>query len=418
MAAPDGPGYAHKGVTSPFTFADDVGPILREHCGRCHTSGGIAPMSLWTHGETVPWADSMRFELVAGHMPPWGIDSTASRFKNVKALTARELNVLLTWASGGTPAGTAATAEPGIVSRRWPLGEPDLVLRPASDFVMPADVQERVEEFTLDPGMTETRWLRAVDVLPGDPSVVRRATVSIAPDRRTSTTADTLLALWVPGDDPVPADRSALILTATERLVLRVHYRKTWQRERDVVRDRSAVGLYFAPASGGSEIHAAVLEPPRTAGRQTADGRADGRTQAASKLPEGVVRVDQPVWPWQSTTSDLIESTEDAIAFSRTLGAFVWANAIYADPGLSGASIAVEAIRPNGSRETLIAFRPQADWTRRYWFRDPIGLAEGTRIVVRATRDDQAALQPPGAIKRPPADLSAVRLTLNVVRVN
>jgi hypothetical protein len=412
MAAPSGPGYAHKGVTSPFTFAADVGPILREHCGRCHTSGGIAPMSLWTHEETVPWADSMRFELVAGHMPPWGIDSTASRFKNVKALTARELNVLLTWASGGTPAGTAATAEPGIASRAWPLGEPDLVLRPSNDFVMPADVQERVEEFTLDPGMTGTRWLRAVDVLPGDPTVVRRAAVSIVTDPRTATTADRLLALWVPGDDPVPTDGSAFLLPAGARLVLQVHYRKTWQRERDVVRDRSAVGLYFAPPSGGAEIHAAILELPRAAGRSSVNSGAD----AAPK--EQVIRSFDAEWPWLSSTAELIESSADTIAFGRTLGSAVQATAIHADPSLNGATVTVAAIQPNGSRTTLIEFRPQADWTRRYWFRDPIGLAPGTRIVVRATRDDQSALQPPGAIKRPPADLSAVRLTLNVVRAN
>ena len=36
---------AHKGVTSKYTYNDDVYPILRDKCGRCHTDGGPAPMS-------------------------------------------------------------------------------------------------------------------------------------------------------------------------------------------------------------------------------------------------------------------------------------------------------------------------------------------------------------------------------------
>ena len=64
------PGSAHKPITSPYTYNDDIFPILRDKCGRCHVSGGVAPMSLMTHAETVPWGESIRTELLAGHMPP------------------------------------------------------------------------------------------------------------------------------------------------------------------------------------------------------------------------------------------------------------------------------------------------------------------------------------------------------------
>ena len=36
---------AHKGITSRYTYNDDVYPILRDKCGRCHTDGGPAPRS-------------------------------------------------------------------------------------------------------------------------------------------------------------------------------------------------------------------------------------------------------------------------------------------------------------------------------------------------------------------------------------
>src|SRR5689334_1546093 len=50
---------AHKPVTSPFTYTADVLPIVRARCGSCHAPGGVAPMSLLTHADAVPWSESM-----------------------------------------------------------------------------------------------------------------------------------------------------------------------------------------------------------------------------------------------------------------------------------------------------------------------------------------------------------------------
>src|SRR5688572_30970431 len=70
-------GEAHKPITSPFTFNDDVLPIVQAKCGACHVAGGVAPMSLLTHGDTVPWGESIRAELMAGHMPPRSEEHTS-----------------------------------------------------------------------------------------------------------------------------------------------------------------------------------------------------------------------------------------------------------------------------------------------------------------------------------------------------
>src|SRR5215510_16504674 len=88
-------GEAHKPITSPYTYNEDVFPILRDRCGRCHVTGGVAPMSLMTYKDAFPWGESIRTELVAGHMPPGGVDDAIGKFRNVTTLTARELNVLL-----------------------------------------------------------------------------------------------------------------------------------------------------------------------------------------------------------------------------------------------------------------------------------------------------------------------------------
>jgi len=355
---------AHKPITSPYTFTEDVLPIVREKCGACHTAGGVAPMSLLTHADAVPWGESIRAELMAGHMPPWPVDGPSSRFRNVRGLTARELNVLLTWASGGTPPGDpghagAAAASPEEKQQRWPLGAPDAVLSMPSSVTLPATEQERVEEIRLRTSFDRARLLRAVDLLPGTPAIVRSATVSVRAAAGPANAQDTL-ALWVPGDPPVPlAAGAGFLLPAGADLIVRIRYLKTWQYEHQEMSDRSRVGLYFAD------------EPAETV-------RALG-------VRMGTTVIGEPV---------------------RAL-------AVYPDPALAFAQVRAVATRPDGSREELIAFRPRPGWARRYWFAEPVALPRGTRIEVTGTPDD--ALLPPGAPPQPPADLSAIRLTLDVV---
>jgi hypothetical protein len=359
---------AHKPITSPFTFSDDVLPIVKARCASCHAPGGVAPMSLLTHADAVPWGESIRVELMAGHMPPWGVDVSAGRFRNVQHFSAREMNVLLTWASGGTPPGQTSQEPAAAVQPQWALGTPDLTI-PLHTTQIGSDTPEHVEEFLVP---VPDRPLRAVDLLPGTPAIVRRATISIragAPEPRApGLPPERLLALWLPGDHPVALD-AGLAFEAGAQLAVRIHYRKTWQHERQAMTDRSMIGLYFADA-GAADVH--VL-------------RALG--QANGNAPE---------------------------TFTATVGDDVRALAVYADPELSGVSLTAVALRPDGSREELIAFRPRAEWARRYWFREPISLPRGTRIQVTARVDD--ALLPPAAARPPQTARAPFSIALNVVR--
>ena len=107
-------------------------------------------MSLMTYDDTVPWGESIRVELLAGHMPPWGVDAAPTRFRNAQTLTAREMNVLLTWATGGTPFGTPDKTPPPVsYERRWPLGTPDLELSLPNEFILAGNKQEDTAEFVI-----------------------------------------------------------------------------------------------------------------------------------------------------------------------------------------------------------------------------------------------------------------------------
>ena len=87
---------AHKAVTSKYTYNDDVFPILRDRCGRCHVPGGVAPMSLMTYDDAFPWGESIRAELIAAHMPPWNADGGFGELKHAHALSPSELDIILT----------------------------------------------------------------------------------------------------------------------------------------------------------------------------------------------------------------------------------------------------------------------------------------------------------------------------------
>src|SRR5579863_10290940 len=98
--------YAHRPITSKFGYNDDIFPIFRDRCGRCHVDGGPAPMSLLTYQDAVPWAESIREELTTEQMPPWYVDPAGPAIRGGDPISAREIDMIITWASGGKPQGT------------------------------------------------------------------------------------------------------------------------------------------------------------------------------------------------------------------------------------------------------------------------------------------------------------------------
>jgi hypothetical protein len=114
-----------------------VFPILRDKCARCHVAGGVAPMSLMTYDEAFPWAESIRAELVANHMPPWNAEEGFGAFKAAHTLSPRELDIILTWATGGNPRGQLDQKLPPIALKNdWTMGAPDLALPLPSEFTV------------------------------------------------------------------------------------------------------------------------------------------------------------------------------------------------------------------------------------------------------------------------------------------
>ena len=378
-----GRGEAHKAITSPYTYNDDVFPIVRDHCTPCHTAGGVAPMSLMTYDDAAPWGESIRAELIADHMPPWNAQEGFGALKHPSPLTPHQIDVLLTWATGGNPRGALGQTLPAVpLENDWPLGRPDLALPLPARFTLAADRMDDTLEVTLATGAHEARWVRAADLLPGTPSIVRSALIYVkgGSDLAGEPAPERVLARWVPGRRVESTDGgSAIRLPAGAELGVRVHYRKTWQFEGKPVSDRSTVGVYFARSSQAQEL----LTVPLASGALPAPGAKD-RT----------------------------------LTFSRTLESDVRALAIATDEVPPNISLQVEAVLPSGMRTPLIRLNTRVDWDRRYWFAEPIALPKGTKIEVVANFEDpdlMSAVFGPSSPTKATGLPSMLRLALSIV---
>jgi hypothetical protein len=93
-------------------YYGDVQPILQQHCVRCHTEGGVAPMSLEDPASTVLLAETIRGKIDSGLMPPPAPDPSCAPYKDSDkwTLSEAEKQVIRDWADGGAELGDPADA--------------------------------------------------------------------------------------------------------------------------------------------------------------------------------------------------------------------------------------------------------------------------------------------------------------------
>ena len=295
--------------------------------------------------------------------------------------------MILTWATGGNPRGALDRKLPEVTLKNdWTLGPPDLALTLPAEFTLPADKMEDTQEFTLPTGTTEPKWVRAVDLLPGTPAIVRSATIVVkdtpTPAGAAGPVPERVLAHWLPGGEREAIDNgTAFRLPAGAQLVARIHYKKTWQLEGKSIADRSAIGVYFSREKDARELLALPIEssptPPAGAATQT-------------------------------------------VSFGRTLNEDMQVLALSPDAVPPNITLQVEAVRPDGSRTPMIRLNTRADWDRRYWFEKPLALARGSTIEVTVNFEDpdilSAAFAVPSAAPTPRPE--PVKLSLSVLPAN
>ncbi|PYU34258.1 MAG: hypothetical protein DMG31_06635 [Acidobacteria bacterium] len=335
---------AHTPVTSKYDYNRDVFPVLRDHCAGCHVLGGPAPMSLMTYSAAMPWAQSIRDELTAGRMPPWPVDPTSPPVQGGYPISSRDIDVIVVWASGGTPEGNPDAKVPDVAFHaQWKLGPPDLKIQMDAEHTVAANAIEEVSNLSLPANVTETKWIRAADLMPGAASIVRDAVISIE--------NGPVLALWEPGGQTIAVPSGAAFrLTPGSKIHLQIHYKKHFDQEQNAVSDRSTIGLYFAdPPPSGRELQSFAIDPPKAAGGSSGSSISGGSFGGTLPGPARIVAL-----------RPMLDRAYE--------------------------SLNIDATTPSGATVPLLRLHgPRPQWFQRYWLQQPVELASGTKITVRLT---------------------------------
>ena len=261
------PASAAAQTAAAPTFTKDVAPIFQNKCEACHRPESIAPMSLVTFEESRPWARSIKNRVTARQMPPWHIDKTIGiqDFKNDRSLTDKEVDTITRWVDAGSPKGDPKDMPAPVpwpseqgwnLAKQFGQAEPDLVIK-SMPWTQKAGANDAWWKPVVETGLTEARWVRAIEIRPG--SVKGRKITHHAIARLQQKETDDLAAN--PNDangNPLPGTfmewavgkqgeimrpGSGKLMLPGSKIVWDIHYSNGGED----VTDQVELGIYFYP---------------------------------------------------------------------------------------------------------------------------------------------------------------------------
>ncbi len=332
-----------------ITFHKNIEPILQKHCQECHRPGEAGPMPLLNYSQTRPWAKAIRSAVLSGKMPPWHADPHVGKFTNDVSLSAREKEMLIAWIDAGSQEGNVADAPAARkFTDGWRISKPDVVFEMPEEFAVPANGTIDYQYFPVPTNFTEDKWIEAVEVRPGDRSVVHHAiVVTGSPNDYFS---QDYLAGYAPGMVPQTwKPGQARLVKAGSSLIFQMHYTANGK----AAKDRTKIGIVFAKKPATEQIVAMQAAAHRLA---IPAGDANYRVAAAAVIDEPCTLVG-----------------------------------LRAHMHLRGKAFAFRAVYPNGTTEMLLDIpKYHFGWQPYYYLETPKALPKGTRIEAVGVFDNSA----------------------------
>ncbi|HKU28057.1 MAG TPA: tetratricopeptide repeat protein [Candidatus Sulfotelmatobacter sp.] len=357
--------------STTVTFNRDIAPIIFRSCSSCHRPGEAAPFSLLTYSDVKKHARQIADVARARLMPPWLPEPQDLRFADELRLTDAEIDRIASWVEQGAVEGDPSDLQPPPkFVEGWSLGTPDLVLKADKPFILPPQGTDTYWNFIFRIPIQETKWVKAVEIRPGDKRYVHHANIlldrSEASRKRESQPGagfagmeiriesqvfdpDSHLLFWKPGTVPyVEPDGMALRLDKGTDLILNTHLQPSGKPE--VI--QPSIGLYFT-------------------------------SKPATKVPmllqlENDIKLDIP--PGQK---DFLVTDDFRLPVDVEL------MAIYPHAHYLGKDIQAIASLPDGTKRMLIHI-PQwnLNWQAVYRYKEPVLLPKGTTVSLRYTYDN------------------------------
>jgi hypothetical protein len=334
-----------------ISYQGTIAPLLLEKCVTCHRDGGIAPWQMNSYETVRGFAPMIREVVRTKRMPPWHADPHYGSFSNDRSLSNQEARQLVHWIEAGAPRGngTDPLKYPTKQRPEWQLGDPDVVLElPA--FTVPATGTLPYENVTADNPLDHDAWVRAVDFLPGNRTVVHHITATIGGEGIDPFEGDGALGDYVPGAAPIEAPAgSGTWLPKGSIIFFEVHYTTTGKQTIDTTR----VGLYL------------LKEPPQYRYREATF------TNTSINIP--------------------VHTNYHEENASRTFKRDVLIYSLRAHAHLRGRAARFEAIYPDGRHEILLNV-PAYDfnWQSTYLLATPQVLPAGTKVTYYTAFDNSA----------------------------
>jgi hypothetical protein len=312
-------------------------------------------------------------------MPPWHADAPAGTFENERRLTEAEKSILVRWADGGAPEGDPKEL-PTVpqFAEGWRIGTPDVVFSMQEDYSVPTKGPIEYEFFYVPANLTETKWLKAIEVRPGNRALVHHVLVYYLAPPETGVVPvirgnpqhnrlpqrefgdrpsqrgpgpGRLLATYAPGTDPqVFRDGTGVRLPPGGVIELQMHYTANGTAGTD----RTRVGMIFTKEPPADEI------------------RASQFLNAQLAIPAGATN--------HQVDTDLT-FVEDAT---------VWG--LFPHTHVRGKRWNYTLVMPDGSEKPLLSVpRYDFNWQTYYMFKEPVQVPKGARIVSSAWYDNSAS---------------------------
>jgi len=370
------------------TFAEDIAPIVYKNCTSCHRPDGLAPFSLLDYESAAPKIRKIKGMVASRRMPPWQAEGPRGVFRNDRRLTDEERDLIVRWVDAGAKPGDPKNLPPRPeYPGGWEIGTPDAIVQMPEPYTVPASGTIEYQYFEVPTGITEEKWVQAIEIMPGSREVVHHVLVYAKvppapgapppapraagtprpaplfirnpdhsrpePQQTDSTPPRQLGALigsTAPGTNVVdfPAG-TALRLRPGTVLTFQMHYTAHGHE----MQDRTSVGFKFAKEMPSEEIFAAAF------------------TNTALSLPAGAkdvavpseIGVSQPVKIW-----GLLPHTH-----------------------LRGTRWQYKLVRPDSTSEIVLDVpRYDFNWQTYYLFATPLEIPAGGKLTSMAWYDNSA----------------------------
>lgn len=375
-----GPKTATANTHRAVSYAKDVAPILQSKCQECHQPGSIAPMSLLTYQDAVDAADEIKQKVSQRLMPPWHIDKTVGvqQFKNDRSLTDEQIQTIVNWVDDGTPRGNPSDEPPARKfpdPNRWQLADklgtqPDLIIK-STPYTLAAHTQDKWYRPTVETGITEPRWVRAIEVKPvhvQDRKVVHHVLAYLLQDEPEVTGLASsahdhqqnagLFMEWAVGKTgQIFAPDAGKLMLPGSRIRWEVHYHAIGQEYKDT---QVELAVFFYP-KGYVPKHRTVLTMFNVARNSDLD------------IPPNEKTITQNYYVLQAPAR--LENFQPHMH-------------------MRGTAMALEAIFPDGHKETISQVKNfQWNWHVNYIYADEAAplLPKGTTLAFTAWHDNTAA---------------------------